>query len=296
MARWTSQKTRVYGPARDSLDEAERDRLAGQPSQKVEKQPELRKDPPEILVWEFAYKCMKGGYGRSIKGLTFDTNETYRRVHLNPSPLADMRVCDVRPTDIEDWVSGLRSRKTKKVDGKLITTEHIPAPATIRRIYAFVAKIFAIAVRDDLIDRTPCRSIRLPEIKERENRVLSPEESSALMEPQSVIDVALVLGISGFSRSEVLALKWSDIREDEKLIAVPGEKNIHRKRVIPLTDWIQDSLSLLDRSTEYVITNRKGGQFGTHTMLIGEYKTYILMMINAKWCWNEVVLPFEKKS
>jgi integrase len=83
------------------------------------------------------------------------------RVHILPK-LGHQQIKNVRPSHIQAWVKDRADEL---------------APTTIRVVYAYLASMFSLAVRDHLIGVTPCDGgIRLPRI-DRDRRVLpSPDE------------------------------------------------------------------------------------------------------------------------
>src|SRR5690242_16869467 len=79
-ARRRTHGTDVYGPARDTLDLAEADRLLWKKSPTP---PKKRSECP--LMGDWALAMMEGEYGKSLASETFDTNELYRHRWINRS-------------------------------------------------------------------------------------------------------------------------------------------------------------------------------------------------------------------
>lgn len=80
----------------------------------------------------------------------------------------------------------------------------VQAPSTVARQYAVLRAIFAFAVNSDLIWRSPCRGIRLPQSRPRESRIL---DADALAELASQMgDYALMPYLA-----VVLPLRWGEI-------------------------------------------------------------------------------------
>jgi len=80
------------------------------------------------------------------RATTEQTVESDLRLHLTPT-FGERQLGSIRPTEVQAWVKGLSSRL---------------APSTVERCYRYLAAIFAAAVADDLIRKSPCRGVALP--------------------------------------------------------------------------------------------------------------------------------------
>lgn len=72
--------------------------------------------------------------------------ETYLRRHAYPV-MGDRELRAIRKSDVQAWVTG---------------RSEVLAPGSVELVYRYVASIFADAVEDRLIARSPCSGIRLP--------------------------------------------------------------------------------------------------------------------------------------
>lgn len=103
------------------------------------------------------------------------------RVHLRPSTRAlsasllrnhvlpyfgDRRLGSVTPTEVQGFVAHLEEKGL--------------APSTVRQCYLLVGGLFTSALDSDIIVRTPCRGINLPEDSKTEMRFLTADEVSDL--------------------------------------------------------------------------------------------------------------------
>jgi integrase len=81
-------------------------------------------------------------------------------------------------------------------------------PKTIRTDYGVLRAVFSWAVETDLIDRSPCRSIRLPEMVRHGRPVVSAEEVERLVAamPEDY-RAAVLLGAIGLRQGEVFGLR-----------------------------------------------------------------------------------------
>lgn len=261
-ARWTQEGARIYGPQRKKREQADQDRIKGPPPKKVEAPVHSKPiSSAQTLTGDWVFECMAGGYGKGLADPSFETNEGHRVNHIEGTALAEMPLGLVRPSHVQEWVNDLKPMEWDAESKQWAKSARPMSPATIRRVYAVLSKAFSLAVRDGLIDYSPCRQIILPAVKERRNRVLTTKESSLVLQPGTMLDVAIILGHHGMSRKEILGLEWHHVNFEAKEIHVPGTKNIHRDRVIPMSSWVARALSILDRSTVRVIVNSAGNPF-----------------------------------
>lgn len=207
----------VYGPLRRTKLQAEKDlrKLKVATAVPASEVPTLR---------EYAEICMQGRYGRKLRTASFETNETVRITHLNPSKLGKMRLDKINRKDCQEFIDQIVVRrlvldengKPKRDAAKNRLFEKVPASANyVRRIAAFVSKILSLAYRDpDLGFETisPFVGVELPEVHERHNRTLSPSEAVKLLNPKTRLEAMLLVSMhTGLRRAEVCGLRWEDI-------------------------------------------------------------------------------------
>jgi integrase len=161
-------------------------------------------------------------------------------------------MASVRKSDVQALVRYLSSD-----DG-----DHKPlAPSTVEVVHTWVATIFAAAVDDGIIPRTPCTKIKLPSVDHKRVEPLSVETVWSLVNGISDRYRALVvLGAgTGVRISEGLGLTndrvdWLRrmVRIDRQLLRVgqedkplfgPLKDKSNRPRTIPLPDVVVDELS-----------------------------------------------------
>jgi integrase len=122
------------------------------------------------------------------RGSSWARDQSIIAQHVNPA-FAGRPVGSFSPSDIQSIV-----RRWSVAQ----------APSTVARQYAVLRAIFAFAVNSDLIWRTPCRGIRLPQLKPRESKIL---DADALAELASQMgDYALMPYLA-----VVLPLRWGEI-------------------------------------------------------------------------------------
>lgn len=133
------------------------------------------------------------------------------------------------------------------------------APRTIQTRYTFMSPLFRVAVRDDVIRKTPCDRIRLPEIPPRDMKTLTAEEVRSLADAIEPRYRALVLlgygcglrisecrGITedriNWFASEILIDRQLDARPPYPLIPLKNSKRCP-SRVVPLPQYVHEALS-----------------------------------------------------
>lgn len=80
--------------------------------------------------------------------------ETHLRRHILPT-FGRRRLSSVRPSEVQAWVA----------DRSTVLT-----PATVEVVYRYLSAIFAAAVQDGLLAKSPCRGIRLPKVEKPASR------------------------------------------------------------------------------------------------------------------------------
>lgn len=134
-----------------------------------------------------AGRTLFGAYARTWqqaqvhRGTTADQVASNLRNHILPT--FELRpIASVRPSQVQAWV---RDRAD------------VLAPATVEVVYRYLAAIFAAAVRDRLIARSPCVGIKLPRPAPSELRPASTAEVLALADTPPGRYRALVLLTAG---------------------------------------------------------------------------------------------------
>jgi integrase len=159
-----------------------------------------------------------------------DTYENTVKKHLNPY-FGSNKICAIKPVDIQKFFN---SKKGMSFSG-------------LHKCDFILRAIFAQAVNNDIISKTPYRDIRIPSGKaSKERKAYTKDQEQTHLEfckahPYGVI-AALPLKTSA-SRSEVAALMKNDFNKKEneihickgmnRLMEVGPGKTKHRKRFVP---------------------------------------------------------------
>lgn len=123
--------------------------------------------------------------------------------HVYPE-FGNRALSSVLPSHVQRWVTRL---------GKSL------APASVESIYATLRQVFEAAVRDDLLAKTPCRGIRLPEKRKVAEPVMPVEilREVANGVPDRFRAVVLLAAGSGLRQGELFGLELHHL-DTERLV------------------------------------------------------------------------------
>ncbi len=138
------------------------------------------------------------------------------RLHIVPL-LGHLSVGRVRPSNVQGWVKDRSA---------------VLAPTTLRVVYGYLNAIFASAVRDRLIARSPCLGIRLPGINRDKRVIPSPEKVHRLarLMPERLSAAVYVAAGCGLRLGEVLGLEVEDVDFDRAELSVRQQLKSHKGR------------------------------------------------------------------
>ncbi|MBG48967.1 MAG: hypothetical protein CML05_11830 [Pseudozobellia sp.] len=112
------------------------------------------------------------------------------------------------------------------------------APQGARHLFAYVRRMFNMAIMWALIEVNPCRAIKLNISPNRRERHLSPKEVYLFwhrleeVNTVPVVRLALKFMLCTASRGiEVREMRWADLDERDKLWTIPKTKNFRMHRV-----------------------------------------------------------------
>jgi len=107
-----------------------------------------------------------------------------------------LRLSEVRTVSVEEWLNTLSL-----------------APGTRSKIRNQMSALFAHAIRYEFINTNPISKVRTSSTRLREPDVLTPNEFRSLLPQLPLREQAMVMlaGSTGLRRSEMFALRWSDI-------------------------------------------------------------------------------------
>src|SRR5262249_51602730 len=122
----------------------------------------------------------------------------------------------LRSDDIETWHGNLLTKGRKDGGGGLHTR-------TINHAHKLLKRALRDAVRHGLVLKNVAAEVQAPKIVTEEMRILTPEQVSALpsqLVGRTIWAPTLVSLFTGVRRGEVLALRWSDVDLNRKLVSI----------------------------------------------------------------------------
>jgi len=184
-------------------------------------------------------------YELTTERKTFATVESYRsnlKLYILPK-WGEYRLSEVRTVKVEMWLHTLPL-----------------APATKSKIRNQLSAIFTHGIRHEFIVTNPISKVRCSAARLREPDVLTPDEFRSLLPLLPLRERAMVMlaGSTGLRRSEMFALRWSDIcfvtmqvfvtkaivRNHIGKVKTPASRKpvpLHRSVLAILSEWRSES-------------------------------------------------------
>jgi integrase len=149
---------------------------------------------------------------------TYARDATVIRVHLDPA-LGRLPLNRLTPGHIQEVVNDMVAKGLQ--------------PRTVRTNYAVLRAVLAWSVDTDLIDRTPCRRIRLPPLVRTTRPVVSAVDVSRLAAALPAdYRCAVYLGALGLRQAEVLGLHVNAVDLEAQTITVESTINEVEGRIV----------------------------------------------------------------
>jgi integrase len=175
---------------------------------------------------------------------TVDAHESYLTLHILPK-WQDHKLSEVKTVAVEQWLESLNL-----------------APATKTKIRNIMSAVWSHGIRHEWFSFNPISKVRTSAKRLREPDVLTPSEFQALVQELPLRERAAVMlaGSTGLRRSELFALRWSDINFFTMEVAVTrscvrnhfGEtKTEASRKPVPLHDTVRDVLAEWRGKSEY---------------------------------------------
>lgn len=156
------------------------------------------------------------------RGSTAANVERCLRLHAYPV-FGDRRLVSIRPSEIQAWVTGL-------VEVRGFTAQ------TARNSAAKVKQVFNAAVRDGIVQRSPCAGVKLPSVPHVEIVPLAAGQVSDLASavPHRYRALVILGASTGLRPGELFGLQVKHIdfsrrmvKVEQQLQRVPGGKGVH---------------------------------------------------------------------
>jgi integrase len=134
---------------------------------------------------------------KDIKDTTLKRYSTSYNRYIKP--FEDRVIDSFKVSELREWIASIN------ISAK-----------SIRGIANLMSQIFEEAIYDEVIDKNPCKKLRLPKVKKYQPEPFSKEEMRNLLENSEgwFHNLLGVLFMSGMRVGEALALTWEDITKD----------------------------------------------------------------------------------
>ena len=199
----------------------------------------------------------EGKYSKLKSRMMFDkyVTEVYlpwsknnKRSYPNDVTTAKM-VCEFFRGKALGEISPFHVEKFKQTRSAQITRYgQTRAKATVNRELAQLSKMFSLAVDYGYIEANPSRRVKLYQIDNARDRVLTLEEEETLKtllvgKRSHLREIAFLALYAGMRRGEILKLEWSEVNFDNDMIHLPAEKTkTNRKRDLPMNEMVRAAL------------------------------------------------------
>lgn len=143
----------------------------------------------------FYYKQLMSSK-RDIKSSTVERYASIFENHI--APLQNLTIDSFKKQDIKEWLSKMDlSAKSLRLNLNLLS------------------QIFDEAIDSDVIDKNPCKGIKLPRIQTYEPQPFSKDEMNLLLENADswFKNFLALLFMTGMRIGEAIALEWKDVNE-----------------------------------------------------------------------------------
>ncbi|HXR66978.1 MAG TPA: tyrosine-type recombinase/integrase [Ktedonobacteraceae bacterium] len=181
-------------------------------------------------------------------------------------------------------VQKLTTRQVQMFYSKLINEEGLGA-SRVQFLHALIHSALDHAVKENVVVKNVCDGVKLPRIKKREQRVLSPEEATQLLKSTQNSEmriIVLLAVVTGMRQGELLALKWQDIDIKKRLIQIRHSlayirgkglvekrpKSEHSRREVSLPFFVVDALTK-HREEQEEARIRDGDAWQDHSLVFG---------------------------
>jgi len=169
---------------------------------------------PEQTLSEYLTTWLADYAKPNVTGKTY---ERYQRIveHNIKPHLGHIRLCDLKPLQIQSFYT-LLLREGRKKGGGL-------SPLTVQHVHRLLRKALHQAVRWEILDRNPADGADSPRVPRKEMHALDREGLTrllSLLRFNKLYLPVLLAATTGMRRGEIMALRWSDIDLDARVLCV----------------------------------------------------------------------------
>lgn len=204
--------------------------------------------------------CKKGEISQSYYHILESTKN-----HLEP--LNNKAIADIRMFDIADLINNLAmyNPNTGAPSSKKLLTD----------VKSLITQTFELAIVNRVIDYNPACSVKIPKSAPKSKRHPITDEQIGLIEktPHKAQIAAMIMLYAGLRRGELLALTWSDVDFNNKVILINKSiefiKNVPNlkysakteagNRIVTMPTILFDFLRKQKKTNVYVFPGADGG-------------------------------------
>lgn len=197
---------------------------------------------------------------------------------------------------IEKPLGNIELQKLTRQDIQDLINSSKLSPKSLAEIHMIVKNVIELALEDGTVRKNVCRKIQMPVIKEKQIKILTPKQISAILKEcykTRIYDIVLLELTTGLRRGEILGLTWDDIDFKNKTINInkswivvdgipqwsdteTGTKTKSSNRVVAIPDETIDELQqrqLLHENDTYVFQDKNGNPYNPNNFL-RDFKKY----------------------
>jgi integrase len=194
---------------------------------RLEAEQGVYKDPSKITVKEWLSQWLEVYAKPAVRQSTFVSYEGYINNHIVPS-FGAIQIFSLRADTVQRFYndkmdSGRRDKAVNQKTGELEIKAGGLSAKTIRNLHNMLHKAFDQAYKNSLVLKNVIDLVTPPRVVKTEMRVLTQEEQKGLLEQarEHRLGIVVILGLgTGMRIGEMLALKWTDIDFNNKLLFV----------------------------------------------------------------------------
>lgn len=209
--------------------------------------------------------------GRRVRGLrSVASARSYLQALLDA--FGKKRLRAISHADLEQFRADRLATPTKRGGGRAI--------ASVNRELGLLRRMFAVAVRDGLLGRSPFLAgdgLISPAHERQRDRILTWDEEAALLTAcdgpkRAHLRPILVCALdTGMRQGEIFSLRWSDVDFVQRLITIKAHNTkTERERVVALTERLAEELEQVRR---YATGDTEDLVFGISSNVTRSFRT-----------------------
>ena len=166
------------------------------------------------------------------------------------------------------------------------------APTTVKNLRNALNKLLVRAVEDGVLVRNPMERVKIPKAIAKPKQILTREERDRLLAEaekrgeRAHLLLSLLL-LAGLRRKEALALNWTDVDLEHRILSVQNSEHFTTKsgesRTVPLCNELFTVLVRYRRSIGFVLAPEKAYSEGRYRYAFGKLLTAVATAAGFPW-------------